>query len=532
MRGLPGHRPMIGRRARGALRFGGIHVAGSSGWGNAPSGSLSGGPDPSGGAGHRAAGAVGARVSGVLVLLAPPAGGTGRGRIPGGGGGRARIRPFVQAGWGGGLPDAGTGRGQRRGGARPRRGDRDHHRSRLGFEHRRRQRPGPAGGVHRGRAAERPLRAAGRAPAQRGLRPDGRRGGVLRQLLPAARPGRGRDRTGRPRLAGRVLRRALRRHDARPRHARPSFHHPRRHAPREVPHRPAAVLARPGRPGRLRRRVRTHRHERGTQPLSEHGPGLGRPRSVGRGPHHSTVGVHRRRPGRLHHLDERRDRRLPRHSARTRLLSSPRRLRPLDPARTRPRGQPDPDRLARLPARLNHSAARPCRMPELMTLPDDARSAVSAWPSRAGSEVWWVPGPGWLDAGRELWSWRRAPVRRSWRTATDDSTSAPPASCTGVRDSPRMSAASAAVTTGSKVDRMAAFDGPVRLSPAKKVSIATTVETTAMQASQSHPDTPKPRSTPPVSRARAPRVPAAPVITSADSTTGASRCTTVSATRM
>ena len=79
---------------------------------------------------------------------------------------------------------------------------------------------------------------------------------------------------------------------------------------------------------------------------------------------------------------------------------------------------------------------------------------------------------------------------------------------------------------------MAAVDGPVRLRPAKKASIATTVETTAMAASQNHPRHPKLRSTPPVTRARAPRVPAAPVITSADSATGASRCTTVSETRM
>jgi hypothetical protein len=35
-----------------------------------------------------------------------------------------------------------------------------------------------------------------------------------------------------------------------------------------------------------------------------------------------------------------------------------------------------------------------------------------------------------------------------------------------------------------------------------------------------------------VTTARAPRVPAAPAMTRADSTTGGSRCTTVSATRM
>jgi hypothetical protein len=101
-----------------------------------------------------------------------------------------------------------------------------------------------------------------------------------------------------------------------------------------------------------------------------------------------------------------------------------------------------------------------------------------------------------------------------------------------LRDSPRTSAASAAVDTGSKVDRMAAVDGPVRFRPAKKASIATTVETVTMHASQNHPDNPKPRSTPPVNSAPTPRVPAAPAITSADSSTGGIRCTTLSATRM
>jgi hypothetical protein len=101
-----------------------------------------------------------------------------------------------------------------------------------------------------------------------------------------------------------------------------------------------------------------------------------------------------------------------------------------------------------------------------------------------------------------------------------------------VRDSPSTSAASVAVDTGSNVDRMAAVDGPVRFRPAKKASIATTVETETMQASQNHPDNPKPRSTPPVNRAPTPRVPAAPAITNVDSTTGGIRCTTRSETRM
>jgi hypothetical protein len=88
------------------------------------------------------------------------------------------------------------------------------------------------------------------------------------------------------------------------------------------------------------------------------------------------------------------------------------------------------------------------------------------------------------------------------------------------------------VTTGSKVDTMAAVDGPVRRRPAKKARIASTVETSAMQASQNQPAGRTPRSTPPVTSARMPRVPVAPVITSAVRTTGGSRCTTGSATRM
>jgi hypothetical protein len=79
---------------------------------------------------------------------------------------------------------------------------------------------------------------------------------------------------------------------------------------------------------------------------------------------------------------------------------------------------------------------------------------------------------------------------------------------------------------------MAAVDGPVRRRPAKKASIASTVDTATMHSSQNQPRGPKPRSAPPVTAARAARARAAPVITSADSSTGGRRCTTVSATRM
>ena len=43
------------------------------------------------------------------------------------------------------------------------------------------------------------------------------------------------------------------------------------------------------------------------------------------------------------------------------------------------------------------------------------------------------------------------------------------------------------MTTGSRVERIAAAVGPTRRSPAKKSAIATTVETTAMPASQPSP---------------------------------------------
>jgi hypothetical protein len=82
------------------------------------------------------------------------------------------------------------------------------------------------------------------------------------------------------------------------------------------------------------------------------------------------------------------------------------------------------------------------------------------------------------------------------------------------------------VTTGSKVDRIAAVDGPVRRRPAKNASIASTVETIAMHPTQTHPAAANPRSTPPDTPARTASVPAAPVMTSAASVTGGTRWTT------
>ena len=59
--------------------------------------------------------------------------------------------------------------------------------------------------------AERPVQPAGTSPAYGGVRRDGRRGGVLHQLLPGAGPGRGRGRARRAGLAARLLRRRIRR---------------------------------------------------------------------------------------------------------------------------------------------------------------------------------------------------------------------------------------------------------------------------------------------------------------------------------
>ena len=57
------------------------------------------------------------------------------------------------------------------------------------------------------------------------------------------------------------------------------------------------------------------------------------------------------------------------------------------------------------------------------------------------------------------------------------SISAPPTSCEGATLSPRSAAASNTVHTGSTVDSTAARVGPTRSSPAKKRTIAATVET-------------------------------------------------------
>src|SRR5712692_850302 len=65
--------------------------------------------------------------------------------------------------------------------------------------------------------------------------------------------------------------------------------------------------------------------------------------------------------------------------------------------------------------------------------------------------------------------------------------SKPPSACTGVMVSPSTRAASATATIGSKVESVEAVVGPMRLSPAKKVTNAMTVEISAMASTASHP---------------------------------------------
>ena len=65
--------------------------------------------------------------------------------------------------------------------------------------------------------------------------------------------------------------------------------------------------------------------------------------------------------------------------------------------------------------------------------------------------------------------------------------SAPPASCSGVSGSERISAASSTVTTGSSVESVAAVVGPTRASPAKNVTMGSTVEIAAIATTAAHP---------------------------------------------
>lgn len=133
-------------------------------------------------------------------------------------------------------------------------------------------------------------------------------------------------------------------------------------------------LARRAGPRRLQRGVRTHRPHRRAQPLSQRRPGLGGPRRLGRSTRRPALDLHRRRPGRLHHLDVRRHRRLPEDPPRPVRRPHPRRLRPLDPAGTPRRGQPPADRLAARPALRD---ARPATPPRQQAVPRVAAVARS-----------------------------------------------------------------------------------------------------------------------------------------------------------
>lgn len=133
-------------------------------------------------------------------------------------------------------------------------------------------------------------------------------------------------------------------------------------------------LARRAGPRRLQRGVRTHRPHRRAQPLSQRRPGLGGPRRLGRSTRHPALDLHRRRPGRVHHLDVRRHRRLPADPPRPVRRPCPRRLRPLDPAGTPRRGQPPAHRMAARPALRD---ARPTTPPRQQAVPRVAAVARS-----------------------------------------------------------------------------------------------------------------------------------------------------------
>ena len=105
-------------------------------------------------------------------------------------------------------------------------------------------------------------------------------------------------------------------------------------------------------------------------------------------------------------------------------------------------------------------------------------------------------------------------------TSTAPSTSAPPTSCTAPSDSPNTAAASATVTSGSRVERIDAADGPTRARPAKKQRIAATVLTRAIAPTHAQPSAPNPSSGPPRTTDASANVHVAPRHTNAASATG------------
>ena len=88
------------------------------------------------------------------------------------------------------------------------------------------------------------------------------------------------------------------------------------------------------------------------------------------------------------------------------------------------------------------------------------------------------------------------------------------------------------MTGGSKVDRIAASDGPTRRSPAKNAETATTVLTSAISTSHSHASPDSARSSVPVAAPVSVNVTVPPVSTSADSANGSTSSTIPSDTRM
>ena len=145
------------------------------------------------------------RLPRVVVLLASPAPGAGRQRLPRRGHRRPRLRALVGAGADRGLPHAAHGRRHRRPRPCARRGPGRRRRPRLGSADRLELGAAASRRVPRRGRALRALRPGWRRAAERRLPRHGRRRGVLHRVLPATRPRRGRDRAGRAPLAPRLL---------------------------------------------------------------------------------------------------------------------------------------------------------------------------------------------------------------------------------------------------------------------------------------------------------------------------------------
>ena len=98
---------------------------------------------------------------------------------------------------------------------------------------------------------------------------------------------------------------------------------------------------------------------------------------------------------------------------------------------------------------------------------------------------------------------------------------------------PKATKASATVTTGSSVERIAAADGPTRARPAKNRPTAPTVDTTAIAASHPNPAAlTAPRSSPPPMSPTSVSITAAPVHTKVLNASAPTRAATPSETKM